>query len=110
LNEWSSTPPVSSTMQAWKPPPAAALDVLVPPLAAGCAADEELDAAVLLPEELPPPLLGLLPQAASARASAATPTALADVRARGPITGTINTLRSAARGAEPASLFLRSVR
>jgi hypothetical protein len=87
-------------MQAWKLPPAAALDVLLP-LAAGCDAEEELDAAGLLPDELPPPLFGLLPQAASARASAATPTAVADVRARGPITGTINTLRSVARSRRP---------
>src|SRR3954447_10154296 len=58
LNEWSSTPPVSSTMQALKAAPEAEL----------------------LPLALPPELDGLLPHADSTRAAAATPESTAPVR------------------------------
>jgi hypothetical protein len=76
-------------MQAWKLPLAAALDELLPPAAA---AEDELDDAPPPADELLPPLDGLLPQAASARASPATPTAVADVRTRGPSCGTVDIL------------------
>jgi hypothetical protein len=77
-------------MQAWKLPPPAALEELLP---AAAGAEDELDEAPPPADELlPPPLDGLLPQAASVRASAATPTAVADVRARRPSCGTVDFL------------------